>query len=229
MRKPSCKLSNRLLMCANNVREHAVLLDIGTDHAYLPTYLLLNNKIKSAIATDIHQKPLQNAKKTLEKFNVQNKVTLIQSNGFEKVSLDNVTDITIAGMGGTLIKEILEKADFNMSNNLRLILQPMSMPEEARQFLFKNHFKIIKEEVIAEDKRLYLCICAQQTDEDITFTDYDCYVGKLLENSTKEANTFLLETIRQLEIRYNALQKSNRGLEEQKKLKNILERFKKER
>ncbi|MBR0394184.1 MAG: SAM-dependent methyltransferase, partial [Alistipes sp.] len=103
------KLDSRLSAVAELVREGKTVADIGTDHAYLLAYLLQQGKIKNGIAADLRKGPLENARKTLIESGELDKVRLVLSNGLDELSEGDCEDIVIAGMGGILIKEILER------------------------------------------------------------------------------------------------------------------------
>ena len=99
-------LSPRLLCCASMLKGDFVC-DIGTDHAYLPAYLMMSGKAKQVIATDVKPGPLESAKGTLKRYGVSRDIRLILSDGFDKVPPKGITDVVIAGMGGETIRDIL--------------------------------------------------------------------------------------------------------------------------
>lgn len=172
-------LSPRLLSCAAMVTGD-VVCDIGTDHAYLPAYLVKSGRCRRVIATDIKDGPLASARGTLKRFGIQQEVQLVLSDGFDKVQPKGVTDVVIAGMGGETIRDILGKksAEFLRKSQINLILQPMSKAEILRTWLAENGFEIIKE-VAVKDTHVYSVIQAQFTGEIRTLTGAEPYVGKL--------------------------------------------------
>ena len=99
-------ISPRLLTCASMVKGEFVC-DIGTDHAYLPVYLVTSGKCRQAVATDIKEGPLDSAKGTLKRYGVISSIKLILSDGFDKVNPKGITDVVIAGLGGENIRDIL--------------------------------------------------------------------------------------------------------------------------
>ena len=117
------------------VRKGVVAADIGTDHAYLPSYLVLNGICPRAIACDLRRGPLENAAETLERMGAADRITLRLSDGLDELSAGEADDIIMAGMGGTLISRLLERTDWIKNKNIRLILQPMSHAEDVRLFL----------------------------------------------------------------------------------------------
>lgn len=148
------KLSERLLLTASFVRQGAVLADVGTDHAYIPAFLIKNGVIKKAYASDINKGPLENAAKTLEGENISG-VSLILSDGLKNVPKNDITDVLIAGMGGELIAKIICDCVWCEDKELRFILQPMTKSDFLRKILYKNGFEIIKESLAAEGEKIY--------------------------------------------------------------------------
>ena len=100
-------LNNRLSLCAKFVTDNGVAADVGTDHAYLASYLVLKGISQKVYACDINEKPLKLAKQTVEKYNVSEKVEIVLSNGLDKVPSEGITDLIFAGMGGELISQII--------------------------------------------------------------------------------------------------------------------------
>jgi len=140
------KLDKRLLACAQ-MTEGGFVCDIGTDHGYLPAYLLKTGKCTRAIAADIGEKPLAAARTTFESENIQN-ARLILSDGLKSVPLDGVTDIVIAGMGGELISKILDADKRVMTCGATFILQPMTRANALRKYLADNGFDVISEQAV---------------------------------------------------------------------------------
>ncbi len=149
-------------MVAEEVRSGKKIVDIGTDHAYLPAYLIENNISPCAIAADIGKGPLENAKKvvaTSEK--LRENIELRLSDGLKEIKPDEAEDIIIAGMGGILISEILSAAPWVKDETKRLILQPMSHAEDVRRYLCQSGFEIIKEKACSDGKHNYIIIVAE--------------------------------------------------------------------
>ena len=155
------KISKRLCTVAQYVRDGAVVADIGTDHAYLPIYLMGLNLISKAVAADINKGPLDKAKENIDKYGYADSISTVLSDGLKKVSPDLVDDIAIFGMGGELIVKIIDEAPWLKDTNKRLILQPMTHPEKLREYLFKNGYKIIGESLSLDRGKIYQTICAE--------------------------------------------------------------------
>ena len=102
------KISERLCTAASYVRDGAVVADIGTDHAYLPIYLALENKITRAIASDVNEGPISKARENISKYNLDNTIDTCIAKGLDGIDKYSPTDIVICGMGGELIAKILD-------------------------------------------------------------------------------------------------------------------------
>ena len=155
------KLDSRLSAVADFVREGKTVADIGTDHAYLLAYLLQQGTIENGIAADLRKGPLENARKTLIESDQLEKVNLILSDGLDELKKGDCEDIVIAGMGGILIKEILERTPWVFDENIHIIAQPMTHAEVLRRFFLENGFKILEESSATDGKRFYCIISAQ--------------------------------------------------------------------
>ena len=177
------KLSKRLNAAANMVRQGAVLADIGCDHGYVPVALVLDGRIKGAIASDINEGPLSSCISLVKENNLEDKIQCILSNGLENINLDEVDDILIAGMGGELIADILGNANSEKLNEKHIIINPMTHPEIARKFLFENGFEIQNEIVIKDGRHYYAIADAINTGSLIPYTKTDLFIGKIEINS----------------------------------------------
>ena len=153
-------LSPRLEAVASFVRENARLCDVGTDHAYLPVWLILNGRAGSAVASDVLEGPLRRAAETVAAYGLEDSIRLNLGNGLDGLETEGVTDIVIAGMGGELISDILSAAEWVRFPDIRLILQPMTKQDELRRFLCENGFAITEEALAGEGRRIYQVICA---------------------------------------------------------------------
>lgn len=185
------KLDTRLKMAAEEVRHGKKFADIGTDHAYLPAYLIENGICPRAIAADIGKGPLENARKvTSTSKDLSDKIELRLSDGLKEISEEEADDIVIAGMGGILISEILTAAPWVKNESKRLILQPMSHAEDVRQYLCENGFEIIKEKACTDGKHNYILIVAEfrnkKNDKDEAFY----YKGLIQYDESEEAKKY---------------------------------------
>ncbi len=171
-------INKRLLACASLVREGALLGDIGTDHGYLPIYLLLEGKISRAVLSDINEGPLKKAEMNVRAAGLSEKVTLRLCDGATELCGLDITDYCIAGMGGELIASIIAGAPHLFSEDIRLILQPMSKPEALRSFLFCNGFSIEREVYTEDDGKYYVCLLAKYAGGNTEYSSADAAFGK---------------------------------------------------
>ena len=149
-------ISKRLELVASFVPQGAILLDVGSDHAYLPIELVERGQIESAIAGEVVEGPYQSAVKNVEAHGLKEKIQVRLANGlaaFEEG--DQVSVITIAGMGGRLIARILEEGLDKLANVERLILQPNNREDDLRIWLQENGFQIVAESILEEAGKFY--------------------------------------------------------------------------
>ena len=149
-------ISKRLELVASFVPQGAILLDVGSDHAYLPIELVEKEQIERAIAGEVVEGPYQSAVKNVESHGLKEKIQVRLANGlaaFEEA--DQVSVITIAGMGGRLIATILEEGLDKLGNVQRLILQPNNREDDLRIWLQDNDFQIVAESILEEAGKFY--------------------------------------------------------------------------
>lgn len=171
-------LTQRLYTIAENINDAECLVDIGTDHGYIPIYCVQNNRVKRAIASDVKMGPVKIADKNIRKYHLEEKISTCLSNGFENIEKNSFDTAVIAGMGGLLINEILQKGNDKISDNTTLILQPMIAVCEVRRYLSENGFTITKECLAKEEDKIYnIIVCKKGNDK---LSEFDIYVGKRL-------------------------------------------------
>ena len=223
---PKINLDPRLSCVASFVRCGSRVADIGTDHAYIPVYLLLSGISPSAVAADLREMPLKNAEKTIGQFSLTDSVKTILSDGLDNIDKDSCDDIIIAGMGGLLITEILSRTEWIFNKKYRLILQPMSHPEDTRKFLFENGFEIKGEKCCLDSKHCYCVTAAEYTGNKREYTPAEIYTGTLHKSDGEAARIYLESIFRRLEKRCAALKKALSEPEEVQRLTAIIEDFK---
>lgn len=154
------KLGHRLAAIASLVPSGAKLADIGTDHAYLPIYLVHNNIIENAVAGDVRNGPLEAARRAVSANGLLNKISLRLGDGLAVITPGEVDTVVIAGMGGGTITDILTASHEVVSRLRCLILQPMIGAALVRKWLVNNGWKITAEQLVEDDGRLYEIITA---------------------------------------------------------------------
>lgn len=148
-------ISDRLKNIAKLVDGCYSIADVGTDHAYLPIYLIKEGIIKTAIASDINKGPVLRAQENVKKNKVDNFIHCRLGAGLQTVEPYEVDIAVIAGMGGNLIRDILED-DLPVVKSLQyLILQPVQNPEILRKYLYRSGYDIIDEELCYDEGKYY--------------------------------------------------------------------------
>jgi tRNA (adenine22-N1)-methyltransferase len=175
------KLTPRLQAIADSIKECEVLADVGTDHAYIPIYLMLNGNITKAIATDINKGPIDIAQRRIKQYKLENKIEVRQGSGFEVLKPKEADTIVIAGMGGMLITEIIEQRKDIAKAAKVLVMQPMLDSGKLRRYLMENGFEIFEEELAKEDSKIYEIIWAQYTGKTQAVTNLMDIGAKIIE------------------------------------------------
>lgn len=216
------ELRPRLKAAAAMVPPGSVVADIGTDHAYLPAFLLLSGVCPRVIACDVGEKPLRNAAETVKIYHLEEKIDLRISDGLQKVRPEEYDAVTVCGMGGTLIAEILEKA--SLPRDVRLVLQPMTHAEDVRAWLCRSGFVIGQEVCVRDAGRVYCCLCAERTVSPVPAEPGYYYFGTLT-GATEEERAFLKKTRDRVRTRADALAATDRFPEEQAMLRQALDYY----
>ena len=154
MAKRELELSPRLQLLADWVPRGARIVDVGTDHAYLPVWLAVNGRVSFAIASDLRKGPLQRARETGARYGAAG-IEYRLGNGLEGIRPDEVDTIVIAGMGGETIAGILAAAPWTREERYTLLLSPHTKSEELRSFLAENGYCIRREELVYDRGTLY--------------------------------------------------------------------------
>lgn len=209
------------------VRPGSVVADIGTDHAFLPSFLVLQGISPRAVASDVRNGPLQNAKKTVERYSLEDKIDLLLSDGLDAVDEESVQDIIVCGMGGTLIAELLERAQWLKNPDKLVIVQPQSHSQDVRAFFVNNGFRILCEAACRDDGKLYSAMCAQYAGEVREYPPEFIYVGLLPECSEPEARLMIEKMLTHLSRRLCAIEKAGGDPEEILQLDTVVKAIKK--
>lgn len=149
------KISERLIMAASLVSSGNVLADVGTDHGYVPIYLLEQKRIFRAIAMDINSGPLKRAKEHITLYGMSDYIETRLSDGVQALSPGEADSILIAGMGGGLVIHILSQGEAVCRKAKELILQPQSELGRVRRFLAEQGYVIETEEMVKEEGKYY--------------------------------------------------------------------------
>lgn len=193
------QLSGRLQRIAELIRPGDRIIDVGTDHAYIPIWLLLQEPSATAIATDIRSGPLERARTDAVYYGVADRLTLLLCDGLSLCAPDDADTVILAGMGGETMIGILSAAPWTLDK--RLILQPQTKQDELRAWLGANGYAI-KDAVLAYDTgRIYLVWCVE-AGEMPPFHGVD---GALLSRRDPLLKPWLSEQIKRLRKRLNGV------------------------
>lgn len=178
-------LSKRLAAVAEFVPQGARLLDVGSDHAYLPIALMEEGKINFAIAGEVVKGPYESAVHNVAGAGLSDKIVVRLADGLAAFEAsDQVTTITICGMGGGLIADILAAGVEKLASVDRLILQPNNREDELRAWLMNNGFKLVTEEIMTENDKFYEIMVVEHGQ--MTLSETDLRFGPFL-NQEKSA------------------------------------------
>ncbi len=192
------KLTPRLQTIADFIRKDTIVADIGTDHAYIPVYLLEKNICERVIATDINSGPLENAKSYIMKKRLSDRIETRLGNGLKVLKANEVNTAIIAGMGGLLIRDILE-ADREITDSIDyFVLQPMVASEELRRYLYSNGFRIENEKLAKEKDKMYEIITVSHGHAAIENEIYFEIGEKLIENNDELLDEFINKKLREI-------------------------------
>jgi len=183
-------LSKRLMAVAEMVTPGKKLADVGTDHGYIPIYLVENQIIPYAVAMDIHKGPLERACENIEKYNLNYSIKTKLSDGLSALN-EQVEAVVIAGMGGSLMINILHEGKDKLSGISELILSPHSEICEVRQFLHSIGFKIMIENMVIDEGKFYTILKAVPGIEIYSKNIYYIYGKHLLINKNPALKNYL--------------------------------------
>ncbi len=177
--RPLFQLNPRLAACAAAIQPGETVADIGTDHAYLPIWLVKSGACPHAVAMDVRPGPLHRAEENIRRYRVEGKISLRLSDGLAQLRPGETDAVVLAGMGGELMARILQCAPWLKEKGTRLILQPMSAAAELRMWLAKEGYLLQKETAVLDAGRIYTVIEASFTGRIPPFPSRYPYVGAL--------------------------------------------------
>lgn len=156
------RLSKRLETVAGFVPEGARLVDVGSDHAYLPLFLVEAGKIAYAVAGEVVRGPFESALSNVQEAGQASNIQVRLANGLAAVEdKDQITAVTIAGMGGRLIAAILEAGQDKLKGVERLILQPNNREDDVRMWLQEHDYQLVAEAILEENEKIYEILVAE--------------------------------------------------------------------
>ncbi|MCR8718627.1 tRNA (adenine(22)-N(1))-methyltransferase TrmK [Pseudomonas syringae] len=193
----------RLERVATHVPAGARLADIGSDHGYLPVALLNRGTISAAVAGEVALTPFYAAERTVRENDLDQQISVRLADGLAAIEpADGITAISLCGMGGETIRDILESGKARLSGQERLILQPNGGEQPLRVWLMAHDYRILDEEVLRENRFDYEIIVAERS-EPVTYTAEQLYFGPIQMQTRSPA--FLLKWQRLLSKKHKAL------------------------
>jgi len=187
--KPDERLASAMAL----VRQGARFADIGTDHAYLPLALLREGRIEYAVCSDINNGPLLSAIQNASEAGLSDKMKFVLADGAAHLADEDIEDVAILGMGGELIADIIDRAPSLKSEDVNLILQPMTRQGHLRHYLITGGFEILRELYSVAEGREYVTILAHYTGKGRIPTVLECELGneRFLNTGTPECRKYL--------------------------------------
>lgn len=210
-------ISNRLIEVSKMINSNKVVFDVGSDHGQLPCFLVMNNIVSKAYAGDNKVGPLNNAKETINKYHLNDKVIPVLSDGLKNAS-DDVEVVTICGMGYYTIEHILNNCDPNKYDYF--IVQSNTDVDLLRKYISDKHFTILDETVVKDE--FYYQIIKFNTDYHESYSNLEIKYGPvLLKNMSKQFIDYLLDYKERL-ISINVKANSPKYADTIKEIENIL-------
>ena len=185
------QLSKRLNTVASFVTKGRRVADVGTDHGYVPIYLVQSGRVPYAIAMDINKGPLGHAKENIEKYNLQSSIETRLSNGLCEYNKGDAESIVIAGMGGNLMVQILSEAYDKWKDDTELVLSPHSEPELVRRYLTEKGMQIEDECMLVDEDKYYVVMRAVKGSPDCKTDAHYRYGRVLLERKDEVLYSYL--------------------------------------
>jgi len=221
-KKNKMTLSPRLTAAASLVRQGSIVADVGTDHAYIPIYLVQNGISPFVIASDINHGPADRAAANIRRYGLTDRIKVVVTDGLRGIEAEAPQDILICGMGGELIAAILEAAPFVFDKNIRLILQPMTMQAQLRAYLCEKGLAIISESLTRDEGKIYQCICAEYDGIKRSYTPLELMIGRYNLDHHRDAEEFREFTDRMISVLKVKISGMERGGQDAAKEKALL-------
>lgn len=160
-------LDRRLKQVVDYIPKGSVLADIGSDHAYVPCYALQQGMIEKGIAGELNVGPMEAAKAQVNLIGAQDAIDVRLGDGLAVLHEDEATCISICGMGGSLIRSILEAGKDKLGAVERLILQPNVDGQHVRSWLLEHGYALVEEAIVEENDKVYEILVGEKGTETI--------------------------------------------------------------
>lgn len=177
-------ISERLKCVAGLVNKGARVADIGTDHAYLPIYLVQNGISNKVYACDVRKEPLRRAKLHIDEYGLSDKITTQLCDGLKGINKGDVDTVTICGMGGKLMKNILKAGIDKLGDNTQLVLSAQSELRDFRKYLLETGIYIKSEHMLLEDGKYYFIFdCVYNTQDEYYLNETNIQQNNIYEHA----------------------------------------------
>ncbi len=188
------ELSRRLETIIEMISPGKMVADIGTDHGFVPIELVRRGICTAGIAADVGEGPLARAKEHIEKAGLHKKIQTRQGDGLSPLVPGEADRLVIAGMGGPLMARILSQGE-NVAREIQeMILSPQSEIEMFRRFLRENHYNIVEERALWDEKKYYVVLRINSGDRQ-EYTPEEYAYGKVscMSPSSRKARGIYLQ------------------------------------
>ncbi len=220
------ELKGRLKAIAEKIPLCETLADIGTDHAFIPLYAVQKSVCKRAIAADVKSGPVEIASGNVKRYGCEKLIETRLGSGLEPLKECEADVIVIAGMGGILIAEIIEKSLAKAKTAKVLILQPMNMVEVLRKWLYENGFEVLDETLAEESEKIYNILSVRWTGVPKVLESFYHYLGyELLQKQDELFKRYALNKLGLLKKKINGMQKAAAPSEDLKELVDLKNRL----
>ena len=185
--------------------------DIGTDHGYVPIWLCSHHKIPSALAMDVGEGPLSRARENIALYHMEGRIEARLSDGLLRLKKGEADSIIIAGMGGMLMRRILNEGADILEDIQELILEPQSDREALCSYLAEAGFRIVAEDMVFEDQKYYPILKAVHGREEHTRPVDLKYGYFLLEKKHPVLREYLQKELLQKQSLFHRLKDADSG------------------
>ena len=221
----------RLDAALSFIENGAVAADVGTDHGYIPIYLVQNGISPFAYASDVNAQPLAKAKANAEKYGVSDRISFHLCDGLGFIGKGEmngehpVDTVVVCGMGGELIAKIIDASAYVKRTGVRLVLQPMTRADKLRTYLAANGFAVLGEKLCTAAGKIYTVICAEYDGVERVITDAEAILGRSASDGDRRlAKEYLAAALKKQRTKIDGMNNSSRGAADEKKLYRELKR-----
>ncbi|WP_026884906.1 tRNA (adenine(22)-N(1))-methyltransferase [Clostridium akagii] len=211
------EISSRLECIAKMIEKCDSIADIGTDHGYVPIYLIEKGICKHAIASDINMGPVEKARANIKHENAEKSIECRLGPGFSTVKPREVNVAIIAGMGGNLIRDIIEEGIQVFKSLDYVVLQPVQNPDVLRKYIYESGYIVLDEDLCKDENKYYEVIKIKYNNEPKVLSDVYYEVSKiLLEKKHPLVKEYVCLKIKKYDKIFNNINDSGEGAQSRK-------------